>query len=226
MMTVAASDPPAGLSSRTSGPHAPHASGTHGPATARSPLPWPVLPGMMPFWFAWIAWSWWDETNEIVLRMQPGDSHDGSGVIALVSLAARLTATLCEAGFYALWWRARGTPLRYWRFFAWIVTLSLCDLIASALREAAPGAPRVALPLFAVLAGSALEPPAASGFVMAFGSVGLLTLARVATTGWVAARGTGRSFPGPALVVTTAWLLTRLAAWWSFDLVRGVSPLR
>jgi hypothetical protein len=184
-----------------------------------------MFPALMPPWFAWVGWSWWDETNETLREAQAGIAAAASSeAIALAALGARLVALLGEAGFYALWWRARATPLPYWRFFAWIATLSLADLIASGVRQAAPGAPRSVQPLLTALAGTGLT-PAESGWGVAFGTVGLLALFRLAATGCVAARGTGRSPAGPVLLVAAAWLLTRIATWWSFDLVKGVSPL-
>lgn len=214
-----------GPSARTTGDPATESSESGTFTDPRSRLPWPMFPALMPLWYAWIAWSWWDETNETLREAQSGAASAASATIALTALGARLFALLGEAGFYALWWRARATPLSYWRFFAWIATLSVTDLIASGLRQAAPGAPPAVQPLLGALAGTGIT-PAGSGWGLAFGTVGLLALLRVGATGWVVARGTGRSPAGPVLLVAAAWLLTRLATWWSFDLVKGVSPLR
>ncbi|HKQ58691.1 MAG TPA: hypothetical protein VJY35_12550, partial [Candidatus Eisenbacteria bacterium] len=65
-----------------------------------------------------------------------------------------------------------------------------------------------------------------SGLLAAFGTLGLLTLLRIAGTVWAQARGIGRSAAGPLAVTGVAWTVSRLGAWWSFDLLKGMSPVR
>ena len=60
----------------------------------------------------------------------------------------------------------------------------------------------------------------------AFGNLGVLTLLRVGMTGWAQARSLGRPLTGPLALTVAAWLLTRVTSWWSFDLLRGLSPVR
>jgi hypothetical protein len=149
---------------------------------------------------------------------------------ALVGLAltGRGLATLTEAAIYVLWWKAHGARLHYWRFAAWIAAISVADLFGFALGHAVAAAPGVLRGLGAVLAGRGVGGDAAvdSGAMAAFGNFGVLTLLRIGVTAWAQARGTGRAPVGPLMVTVHAWLLTRLATWWSFDLVRGLSPVR
>ena len=201
------------------------------PPTGSGGLAWPFLPAILPLWYAWLAWSWWTETRE-QLR---GAAADGAlaGAAASVdlmawgALLARLMATLTEAGVYTVWWRSRSARLPYWRFFCWVAVLSSTDLFGISLRRAAEDAPGFVRGLSAILAGpGALNAPAATGAAAAFGSLGVLTLLRVGMTGWAQARGIGRPLAGPLMLTTAAWLLTRITSWWSFELLRGLSPIR
>lgn len=195
-------------------------------------LPWPFLPAFLPVWYAGIGWWWWRETREQLEAASAAvPSLDMVGdVVGATSLAmlARLLSTLSEAGVYALWWKGRGSRLPYWRFFCWVASLSIADLLGFTLRRASEGASEFGRLFCALLAGPvALEPSLpGSGGIAAFGSLGLLTLLRVGMTAWAQARGTGRSLGGPLALTLAAWLVTRLAGWWSFDLLKGLSPVR
>jgi hypothetical protein len=224
-MTPTVPEPPVVPSSRSESRLEPIGRESSDPRGTR--LPWPSDTAFLPVWLICLGGMWWAETLEAVRESPAGHGGGGPALIATLALAARVLGTLSEAGVYVLWWRSRGTPLPYWRFATWIAALSILDLVAATQRRAAEQAPEAARLVFAILAGPAtLEPPGASAAMAAFGSVGLLTLLRVAGTGWAAARGTGRALAGPILIVAGAWLLTRLTGWWTLDLARGVSPLR
>ena len=199
-------------------------------------LGWPFVPAFIPLWYAWIAWAWWAETvAQIESAERAGATHEAVAPAALASMAliTRLMASLSEAGFYTLWWKGRGARLPYWRFVCWIVGLSVTDLLGFGLRRSAEEAPAALGIGAAVLAGpAALDPTVAAGsgasdgVMAAFGSFGVLTLLRVGMTAWAQALGTGRSLGGALLLTLSAWLATRLTGWWSFDLLKGLSPVR
>jgi hypothetical protein len=197
--------------------------------TRSAGLPWPFLPAFLPFWYVGIGWWWWRETREQLEAASAAAPSLDPAAMASLALGARVLGTLSEAGVYALWWKGRGSRLPYWRFLCWVASLSTADLLGFALRRAAADSPDLVRLLCAVLAGPAAvepSPVADSGGVVAFGSLGVLTLLRVGMTGWAQARGTGRSLGGPLALTTAAWLVTRLAGWWSFDLLKGLSPVR
>jgi hypothetical protein len=193
-------------------------------------LGWPYVPAYLPFGLAWIAWCWWTE-----VRLQiagAGISPDlapmmSATALAVNGLCGKLSGTLAEAAFYTLWWRSRGERLPYWRLFAWIAAFSIADLVGYSLRRTTADGPEWAQVLSHVLAGpGTVDAPVESGWSAAFGNFGVLTLSRIGMTAWAQARGLGRDLLGPVVVTTSAWLLTRLTVWWSFDLMRGMSPVR
>lgn len=192
-------------------------------------LSWPLHAALVPALYAWLAWSWWREIHVQVLAASVETPIPEPVVLTGVALGARLLATLTESACYVLWWRGRGYALAFWRFTAWVAALSSADLFGAALRRAAIEGPAGVRWLATALAGSiALEPSpiVESGFAAAFGTFGLLTVVRIAGTAWAQARGIGRTLAGPLAVTGVAWSVTRLGAWWSFDLLRGMSPVR
>jgi hypothetical protein len=202
-----------------------HEPSTHSHARC---LPWPVLPAAVPFLYLWIAWSWWVETRAQLESLPDVTPGGHAGVMALAAVIGRIPTLFAETAGYVLWWRARGLRLPFWRFLCCVATLSTCDLLGYSIRRAAEGAPDALRVIGAVLAGpTALDSAGgpATGAAAAFGSLGVLTITRVVTTAWAQARGIGRPIAGPLLFTTVAWLLTRLVAWWSVDLVRGLSPV-
>ena len=172
--------------------------------------------------------SWWEAGYR-----QGGDlaagQHLNLVIAATLMVLARLSASAIEALAYALWWRTRGARLPYRRFLVALVALSLVDRFAQGLVALAARTPALA-PGLAPVAGLQLLrdrlPGAEPGLWVAFGSLGLLTLARIAITAWLQSAGTGRRLRGPLLVTTLAWLATRVALWWTMDLFRGMSPVR
>ena len=152
----------------------------------------------------------------------------GPAVAAALMAAAHLAASAVEASAYALWWRTRGARLPWWPFFVGLVALSLVDRLATGLAELALRSPSLA-PWLAPLAGPQLvrgRPSGAeAGLWAAFGGLGALTVARIAATAWLQAAGTGRRLRAALAVTALAWLVTRVAVWWTVDLVRGRSPL-
>jgi hypothetical protein len=143
-------------------------------------------------------------------------------------VAARLAASALEALTYRLWWWTRGARLPYPGFLLGLVALSLVDRFALSLTALAERTPAFA-PWLAWLTGPrvleggwhAVEP----GLASVFGSLGLLTLARVTMTAWLQATALGLRLAGPLVLTGTVWLATRVALWWALDLSRGMSPI-
>lgn len=198
----------------------------HAP-TRRSTLAWPLAPVGFPLFYLWLAWSWWVEART---QLEALDGMEGTldpGAMGAAAVAGRIPAVLAEAAVYRLWWRAQGLRLPFWRFTSWVALLSGLDLLGFSLRRAVENAPEPVRIAVALLAGPGPggAPGAHAGLTAAFGSFGLFTVARVVMTAWAQARGLGGSLAGPLLVTSVAWLLTRLIAWWSVDLMRGLSPV-
>jgi hypothetical protein len=172
--------------------------------------------------------SWWEAGYRQGSELGAGQ-HLNLAVAATIMVLARLLASAVEALAYSLWWRTRGARLPYLRFLVALVALSLVDRLALSLAVLAGRAPALA-PWLAPLAGLQLLRDRLPGVEpvlwVAFGSLGLLTLSRIALTAWLQSAGTGCRLRGPLLVTTLAWLATRVALWWTMDLSRGMSPLR
>jgi hypothetical protein len=172
--------------------------------------------------------SWWEMGYRQGSDLGAGP-HLPLAVAATLMLLARLAASAVEALAYVLWWRTRGARMPYLRFLVALVALSLVDRFAAGLAALAGRTPAL-VPLLAPVAGIQLLrerlPGGEPGLWVAFGSLGLLTLARIAITAWLQAAGAGRRLRGALLVTGAAWCASRVALWWTLDLARGVSPLR
>ena len=191
-------------------------------------LSWPFARAGIPLLYSWLAWSWWFEIRSQVAPLAESAPTLDADAFAAMGLVARILSTLTEAGVYTLWWRSRGHRLPYWRFQSWVAALSATDLVGYSLRRAAEGAPDASRWMIAALAGpGALEPSSTGvpGGMVGLGSLGILTSTRVAMTAWAQARGIGRPLAGPLFLTASAWLVTRLIGWWSFDLMKGSSPI-
>jgi hypothetical protein len=171
--------------------------------------------------------SWW----ELGYRQGSGlgvEPHVNLMLAAGLMVVAHLGANAIEASTYVLGWRACGVRLPWSPFFVGLVALSLVDGVAANLAGLAEGSPWLA-PWLATLAGPQLVreglPGVGTGLWAAFGGLGLLTLARITATAWLQAAGTGRRLRTAFAVTALTWLATRVAVWWTVDLVRGRSPL-
>ncbi len=171
---------------------------------------------------------WWEAGWRQGALLMAGVPRGHVAVAASLLVAGRLAANAVEALFYALWWRARGARLPYGRFLVALVALSLVDRFGLALTAVAERSPALG-PMLAPLAGPqalgarfGLEP----GLRAALGSLGVLTLARLAITAWLQSVQAGRRLRGALAVTAVAWLGSRVALWWMVDLARGLSPMR
>ena len=200
------------------------------PSAGGRKLPRAFHPGWAPPWIAFIAYQWWAEIARQLAAALPDQAPRlEAHAAAALGAAGHLAGSAIEALFYAAWWRAHGAPLRFRRLFVWLVSISVLDLLASALArvaEAHPGWVSATLEVFVgfgVIRGDGPGP--GSGFRAAFGPVGLLCVARLLATAEVQRRGTGRGFAAPLALTFAVWLMARFASWWMFDLARGMSAL-
>jgi len=61
------------------------------------------------------------------------------------------------------------------------------------------------------------------GIAAAFATFGVLAIVRMLISAALQARVARATFPAALLMVATMWLVSRLAAWWTFDLLQGRS---
>ncbi len=205
-----------------------------GPPERHAPTTEPARPGRggrgTVLWFAVVGALWFD-VSQFRLAAAMGGIVSG-GALAAVTLAAllgRFLAQLGEAAFHALAWRALGRSVRVGPLWVSILTLSLCDALAESLFRFAEEGARG--PWIALLVGFRALPNADAGALaaepgvrVAFGSFGLLALARILGTAW-AVRSQGPPFAGALGITLLAVGAGRIAIWWTMDLLRGMSPL-
>jgi hypothetical protein len=179
-------------------------------------------------WIAFVAYQWWLELRRHVTDALPTDvpaMH--ADVAAALGAVGHLSSNAVEALFYVAFWRARGARLSFARLFEWLVTLSVLDLLSSGLArfaESHPGWIAHALEVFVgfgVVGGGV--PGEVSGARLAFGSVGLLCIARLVGTAAIQRRAAAGGFAAPLALTLAVWLIGRLASWWLADLAGGMS---
>jgi len=177
-------------------------------------------------WYAVVA-VWWFQATQAVFSQTLGQQMSESAVTGatLFALAGRLGSEAVEATWYVLGGRAFGTRVRLLPMLGAIASLSLCDATAETLLHRFEGEASPAW--LALLVGGRADPEwfaEESGVRYAFGSLGLLALIRIAGT--IDAQRRQGIPPGRALALCgLAVAASRLATWWTADLVRGMSPL-
>jgi len=186
--------------------------------------------------FTAIALVWWLTTRQQFMAAGLDEALAGADVpqvpvtlLAFSSVAGRFTGLVLEAAFYLAWWRSWGAPFRFGRFFAWIAGLSLIDAWALGLRSIARDQGGDVAVWLAPLVGIDLlrdgAPGSASSIQLAFGTLGLTTLARIGFTAYAQARETRRGLAVTLVVTSVVWLACRVVTWWTLDLARGASPM-
>ena len=174
--------------------------------------------------------AYWQQTGARMAVEHPEAMNVmGEPAVAGAWLAfGQVLGNLMEALLYYAWWRALGLRLSWVALAAGIVLASSFEATAwqaaLAARAAGDDAWR---PWLAILAGPrALWDDAAGvgGLGVAFGGAGLLALLRVGSTAETQARAGAPRSRAYALTFA-AWLVFRLVAGFSLDLLRGYSPL-
>ena len=142
-------------------------------------------------------------------------------LVASAGLAAQLAFTAGEAAAAAAAWRLMGHRVRWSALAPRLLVASSAETLAASIASGRAHLPRgVAL----ALAGPrAAESAPSHGLAAAFAAVGLLTLVRLLLSAWLQARAARASFASAIALVLTLWLGSRLAVWWTFDLLQGRS---
>lgn len=174
--------------------------------------------------------AYWQQTGaRMALEHPEAMNVMGEPPVAGAWLAfGQLLGNLMEAFFYYAWWRALGLRLSWTALAAGIVLASSFEATAWQVALAARAHELDAWrPVLAILAGPrALWDDAAGvgGLGVAFGGAGLLALLRVGSTAHTQARAGAPRAHAYALTFAS-WLVFRLLAGFSLDLLRGFSPL-
>ena len=142
------------------------------------------------------------------------------GLAAACGVCTQLAFSGLEAFLYARAWRATGRRLPWLRTAAALFVISSLEAFALSVLQ------RPDATSFAWLVGARATWPggiATSGLDRALGAFGALALARIALTTHVQARGSGAGHVHASVMVLAGWLGSRLALWWTADLLRGRS---
>jgi len=195
----------------------------HDPDRRPSPLAagppwwaWPLLlPGPLLAWHACVESEM--ERSASALPFAPS-------AIAWIGVAGFACALVVETLVYGMLWAARGRRLPFASSVLVLLQLSMIDRVALAIGSHVPEA-GAARALACVLAGSRATwvGAAPDGVSAALGSLGVLTLARMALWAWVQAEGTGRRWREAASMVALVWAGSHVVQGLVAELARGRS---
>jgi hypothetical protein len=197
---------------------------------AEEPRPAPARP----FWPAWswplLAWLPLDAWHTRLSRDMPGVDpavlarvHLSQGSIVLLATATVAVLALAEALFYGMLWAARSRPLPVLATAVVVLQCGFTELLALDLLARARDGWGGAVVL---LAGprALLAPGAAAGaMTVAFGSAGLLALARCALFAGFQSSLVPCRWREAFAVTCGVWLASHLAQGWLLDLLQGRS---
>ena len=190
-------------------------------------LRWPYVPWFLPFWYAGLALSWWQVSIQDLRPAERAATTVSSLAIGL-ALAGKLAGWLVESAFYQFFWKGRGRHLPFWRFFCVVVSASTADLFARVIAASVHRNPRLG-PWVAWIAGLQLAHGpgwlSTTALRSMLGTLGLLTVLRLSITAWAQRAALGLSFARALAWTALFWLLTRVALFFTMDLMSGMSPL-
>ena len=152
---------------------------------------------------------------------QVGRTHT-PWIVALAGLAALLAFTAAEAAVAVAGWRVLGRNVRWSALGTRLLVASAAETLAVSIASGHAHLPRV----WAVaLAGprAVADSVPQHGLAAAFAATGVLALVRVLASAWLQSREARASFGAALGLVLAMWLVSRLAAWWTFDLLAGRS---
>lgn len=189
-------------------------------------LPQPQLREDAPLWplalFVCAVALFWHDTLMAQFAHSPhlAPRHVTPQWAAAVGVTTQLVCSALEAWGYARVWSAFGRRLPWWRTTASLFVISALEAFALFLLIQ-PGSSALTW----CVGARALwqEGVITDGLARAFGGVGALAILRLALTAQVEARGTGGRFAPALAIVLAGWFGTRLALWWTLDLLRGRS---
>jgi len=165
-----------------------------------------------------VAVMWLD-----VLRgpAEGGRSH-APRLVALAGLAGEVAFTALEALAAAAFWRVLGRRARWSELAPRLLVASSAETLAVSIAAGRARLPHVwGLMLAGPRAMESGGPP--HGIAAAFATFGVLAIVRMLISAALQARVARATFPAALLMVATMWLVSRLAAWWTFDLLQGRS---
>jgi hypothetical protein len=140
---------------------------------------------------------------------------------ALAGLAAQLAFTAGEAAAAGSAWRLIGRHVAWGVLAPRLLVASAAETLAVSVAAGRTHLPRAwALALAGPRAG---EGAPSHGLAAAFAAVGLLALVRLLLSAWLQARAARARFRSAVTLVLALWLGSRLAVWWTFDLLQGRS---
>jgi len=142
-------------------------------------------------------------------------------LVACAGLVAQLAFTAGEAAVAAAGWQAIGRRVRWSALAPRLLVASAAETLAVSIAAGRAHLPRGwALALAGPRAAESAPP---HGLAAAFAAVGLLAIVRLLLSAWLQARAARASFASAITLVLALWLGSRLAVWWTFDLLQGRS---
>ena len=186
------------------------------------------------FWPAWLwpllLWpplvAWHARFARDLPAMDPAAlarAHLTAGALAWIATALVLVAALVEAGFYGMLWAARGRRLPLLAATVAVVQAGVIELAALDLIDASGTAPAAWVSWLAGPRVWASHGAVAGAAMMAFGSVGIFTLARSAIFAGLQSGLVRCRWREAFAMVCGTWLVSHAALWWLLELFLGRS---
>ena len=152
---------------------------------------------------------------------QTGRAH-APAIVALAGLVAQLAFTAAEATVAVAGWSVLGRRISWNALGTRLLVASAAETLAVSIASGRAHLPRDwALVLAGPRAIATSAPP--HGLAAAFAATGVLALVRVLASAWLQSRAARAGFITALGLVLAMWLVSRLAAWWTFDLLAGRS---
>ena len=143
-------------------------------------------------------------------------------IVALAGLLSQLAFTAAEAAVAVAGWRALGKTVRWSALATRLLVASSAETLAVGIASGRAYLPRDwALLLAGPRAVEAAGP--LHGLAAAFAATGVLAIVRMLFSAGLQARAARASFAAALGLVLVLWLVSRLAVWWTFDLLQGRS---